>query len=501
MDQQYVRRFRQHIPFYKSNFPNDDRRIYWHHMRKLCDHDCIFGIPVLQNQFVMFVVEDPSPTDITIDLRAGQGSTIYLCCLDEGDADACTALTIADLQGEVLFDHTNCVIDGEAKQFNYFRFKVPSNAPCGVKYFKIIAYEGTDNERIFYSQPIEIFDRNAKMYKLNINDDCGIGGVIWSDVWEGWPSIDGYEVYLPEITETAFIEHVQDEEVEEDGHGNERQIYASLNWKYQFDTGLVPDHFAEIIAELKITGNNHITFPDDQAFHYVALERAETTMTPDNDGCFMQVSTTFLINKYTKDACCATDICECPQDNAIQVLSYITDQTDAEIGVVAGDKYIVPNGAGGPNNPDWGAHDNKIATWDGADWVYEVMPAGSLALTADTSLYYVKGSSAWILGFMFVASIVDNAPVDCTWTVTSIVAAGVFAKLQVSVTGSGIWTDSIPGPALPPTGYLPPATHASGIQHYTPLADNYDLRLVALDTGCNIPTGLGLSYIQVEVCA
>ena len=126
IDNQYVRRYRQHIPFYKSDFPFQDRRIYWHHRRCLCDPDCIFGIPVVRGQYLMFVVEDDSPTgEDIIPLGASQNSTIELCCLDDGDLSDCPDLSLVEVQGQTFYSHRNCMIDGLPIQFNYFRIKVP----------------------------------------------------------------------------------------------------------------------------------------------------------------------------------------------------------------------------------------------------------------------------------------------------------------------------------------------------------------------------------------
>ena len=108
--------------------------------------------------------------------------------------------------------------------------------------------------------------------------------------------------------------------------------------------------------------------------------------------------------------------------------------------------------------------------------------------------------SAWTTNLLIVVSAVDQAPVDCKQTVTCIIPDGVFAKLQYRVSGPNPWIDSIPGPGDPPSGFLDAAAWASGQDHYTGPSGNYDLQLVAIDTGCGVLTTRGLSYVQTENC-
>ena len=500
IDNQYVRRYRQHIPFYKSEFPFEDRRVYWHHNRCLCENDCIFGIPIVHNQYLMFAIEDDSPTGEEIQIfGASANSRFELCCINEGDAADCENLEIVSNSGQDAIETKICVENGQPIQFNYFRFQLQDTASCGLHYLKLIAYEGTSNERVFYSQPVYVYRAldvgRLKLLKLNINDSCQVGGIKWSQIWQGWPFIDGYEVYLPENSATAFVDEVTDGETEEDGVGNEIQVFKSVSWRYQFDTGYVPEFYAEMIAEITQTDNNAISIPDRNAIHYVEFSNAESSIQSDNDGCLVNVNINYLINKYNTDACCDVDECECPQDDAQQVISYVVDQNDAEIDVEIGDTYIVPNNGSAITNPDWSTHDNEIAVWNGSGWNYSVPNAGDIVYNQALGQYMMsKGvGDIWILDLLFITSAVSNGPGTCTWNVEALIPNGVWAKLQWMQSGSGIWNDS--------TGnFLNQSEWLSGQTHSSPFANTYELRLVALDTGCDIPNGNIVQIVQVGSC-
>lgn len=504
MNEQYIRRFRQHIPFYKSLGPFTDRRVNWYHNRHLCDTGCIFGIPVLRGQHLMFVVEDPDWTALDIDFRPGQGSVIQLCCLDEDDSVDCGDIQIDTTPGEFFFHHEVCFIDGEPIQFNYFRIKLPTQAiPCGLRYFKIIAYEGTSNERYFYSQPVQVFDDRKRLLKLNIHDTCSVGGVQWAKVMQQWQFIDGYEVYLPDLVEAAYVDDVTDEEFEEDGRGNEVQIYESTSIRYQFDTGLVPEHFKEIITEITKTNDNSIVFRDNNNDPVVKLSRAEATITIDGDGCLMNANVQFQIHKYDRDSCCDVTDCDCPQDSAKTVISYIIDEIVAEDGATPGDCYLVPNnGAAGPN-PEWKSHDNEIATWNGTGWDYEVPNIGDLVFVDDVGKYYISRGPGdfWAEDFCQIVSITDQAGPTCTWTVIAAIPQFSLAKLQFRTSVPvGAWVDSIPSAGGSSLGYLDQDAWASGQDHFTQLPNTYDLRLVFLDTGCSLTCDDFGTYLQTESC-
>ncbi len=500
IDQQYVRRYRQHIPFYKSNFPQEDRREYWHHRRCLCDPDCIFGIPVVESQYLMFVIEDDSPTDIDM-LFSGvsQNSSVYTCCLDEGDNDLCFEWDLQSVQGQTLNEHSICIIDGAPIQFNYLRIQVPDDVQCGLQYIKIVAYEGTVNERIYYSEPIFTYQTSdalqKKLVKLNIGDSCGVGGVNWSDVWGGWSQIDGYEVYLPERAAVSFAEEVTDEEVEEDGKGNEIQIFKKVDVRYQFDTTLVPDHFAEIVKELEMTDDNAVTIVDRQSSHYVEISRAVSTYLPDGDGCYMNVNMSFIINSYSKDSCCDVQICECPSDNAIQAISYTTDQDVAESGVNVGDTYLVPNNGSVITNPDWSTHDNEIAVWNGSGWDYSPNTIQSYVFVIDTGSHWIsKGvGDVWEQEDAIITNIFEVGGGTCTVDVTVLSPLLTFWKLQFQVVPGGPWTD------------VSGVFHASedwinSIQHSVPFMNNYNWRVIPLNTGCSLSMSPEVNMPTTETC-
>lgn len=505
IDNQYVRRYRQHIPFYKTPLNSVDKR-YWHHNRILCDPECIFGIPVVMGQYLMFCFEDDEPRDITVVLGGvTQNSTIELCCLSEGhvgwDTNDCPDVVVPDIKNQTFYSHKICVIDGVPVQQNYMRIFIPFTE-CGLRYFKISAYNGDGTgQRIFYSQPVMVYTQqqalDLRLLKLNINDSCGVGGIDWNLIWHGWQDIDGYEIYLPENTRASFIEKISNEEVEEDGKGNEVQIFESVDWKYQFDTGYVPDHYAELINELALTGNNAVTMLDDNipsslvVPHYVEISRCETEMTSDGDGCFMNTNVQFLINKYNKDSCCDIDECECPQDEAINVESYIIDQVTAEAAASFGDVYVVPSGAVGA---EWAANQNKIAQWTSGGWVYTVPTIRDMILTADTAAYYISlgGVLAWSSNLLNITSVVYQGIGTCLWDVFSVIPHNSFAKIQIKA-GAGSWNDA--------TGFLSSDVLLSGASVSTDLINNYEVRLVPLDTGCNLSTSLTFGFAQTESCA
>lgn len=495
----YVRRFRQHIPFYKSKFPDTDVREFWHNHRDLCDPDCRWGIPLVHDQWIMWVIEDDDPTGTIINFNNGENSKLTLCCLNEGDDDACQTLDVEVFPSKTLMMQKSCVVNGEVYQFNYARFKLEGHANCGLHYFKLIAYIGTPKERIFYSEPVHIYNETRRLYKLNINDSCGIGGVQWAKIWPEWPTIDGYEVYLPPLTEAAFVEEITNEEVEQDGKGNEIPLFESRDWRYQFDTAFVPEHYSEIIAELTQTDNNAITFPDRKHDYYEKIKRCESSITSDNDGCYTNTNISFLINRYTKDACCDNDPCECPEDFAIQAKSYSIDQAAAEALAVVGDIYIVPDSAAGPA---WATAQNNIATWDGVDWVYTPNDKGLLAFVDDVSSYWISEGTigAWRNFWMFVESATDEVSPDCTWLVVSVIPQGMFAKLQYRVSPGGPWIDSEQSLGGLVGEYLSADDWLSGVTHYTGSANTYDLRMVALNIGCAQSTSDELTYLQTENC-
>lgn len=504
IDNQYVRRYRQHIPFYKSDYPQEDRRIYWHHRRCLCDPDCIFGIPVVADQYLMFVFEDDDPTGIQANpFGVSSNTRIELCCIEDGDASDCPDLNIVS-DGQSLVENRQCIIDGSPIQFNYLRFKFPDDTNCGLHYLKIVAYEGTPNERIFYSQPIEVFSesqaRDKKLVKLNINDTCGIGGIKWSEIYEGWGNPlfgDGYEVYLPWKVASAFVEEISDKEVEEDGKGNEIQVFEKTDWKYQFDTGFVPDHYAEIIKELSHTDNNSITIPDRQASHHFCIDGETTTMTPDGDGCFMNVNVNYLVNTYSTDACCDENPCECPKDNAITAKSYTTDQVDAEIAPDIGDTYIVPNNGSAIPNPDWKTQDNKIAVWNGSDWDYSPNVVGTYITIEDTApndCWLSKGNNdIWVNEDALITNIIEVGLGTCQITVTGIVPFIVWAKIQISPNGAGTWTDM-------DSVYYNFTEWQAGQTFSVPIAGNYDFRLVPLNIGCGLKPSPIFDFTTTETC-
>lgn len=494
----YVRRFRQHVPFYKTQSVDD--RSEWHHNRFLCDPNCVVGIPIVDGQFIMWAIEDDAPVDTILDFRNGGNSLLRLCCVSEDlDADPCEALDVENIQDEVVMLQENCIIDGVAVQFNYARWKFSKNANCGLFYFKLIAYNGTPQERIFYSEPIHVYESTKRLYKLNINDACGVGGIQWANIWEGWPTIDGYEVFLPDLTEAAFVDEVSDEEVEEDGIGNEIQVFESKAWRYQFDTVHVPEHFAEIIAELSLTDDNAITFPDREKDHYVKICRVEDIHTSDEDGCHVIVNCVFQINRYSKDNCCDVDPCECPQDDWIEPISYTIDQVAAEAAnPEIGDIYLVPFDSIGAQ---WAAQQNNIATWDGNDWTFVPNDRNLIANVLDDTVHVSRGtSSIWEPFYMFIESVTDDVSPDCTWTVVSVLPIGVWAKLQFRVSPAGPWMDSAPTAVAVPGVYHSHIDWNAGITHFTGAMNTYNLRLIALDTGCNIGPSNIETYVQTENC-
>ena len=497
IDQQYIRRYRQHIPFYKSNYPNPDRRVYWHHNRCLCDPDCIFGIPVVVGQYLMFEFEDPDPTGLTVNpFGASSNTRIELCCISDGDSSDCPDLVMTQAQLQ-LASHRNCIIDGSPIQFNYLRFQFPAGTNCGLHYLKIVAYEGTSNERIFYSQPIEVFTASdatvKKLVKLNINDSCSIGGIQWSEIFGGWSSIDGYEVYLPWETAAAFVQEVSDEEVEEDGKGNEIQVFEKTDWRYQFDTGFVPDHYAEIIKEITHTDNNSITIPDRQAKHKFCIGRESSTMTPDGDGCLLNVNMTFLTNTYSSDACCDDDPCECPKDNAITAISYTTDQDVAELAPDLQDTYLIPNIAPIGVNPDWNGKENQIAVWNGSGWDYSPNSIGLYVTVDDAGDCYLSlgVGNEWVPNDAYITNIVE-LPL-CQITITGVIPLITWAKVQISVAGLGVWSDidSI---------YYDSSQWQAGQTFSVPVANNYDFRLVHLNIGCGLQNSPIETFLTTNTC-
>lgn len=502
IDNQYVRRYRQHIPFYKSDFPVEDRRIYWHHARCLCETDCIFGIPIVEDQYIMFEFEDPAATGVTVNpFGPSANATITLCCLDEDDTDICTVLSLTD-NVQSFAEHKICIIDGQPIQFNYLRFQLPEVLNCGIYYFRITAYSGV-NQRVFYSQPVEYFNAQKaidyKLTKLNINDKCTIGGINWSQIYEGWGNddfIDGFEVYLPRQVAASFVEEISDREVEEDGRGNEIKIFEKTDWRYQFDTGFVPDHYAEFIKELSHTSNNSITIRDRQAVHQFKIDTAETTITPDDEGCYMNVNVNFLVNTYSSDSCCSVmEDCECPSDDAIQAISYTTDQVDAETDVNEGDAYIVPNNGSAPTNPNWSSQDNKIAVWNGTDWDYTNNTVGSYVYVQDQSDYFLSLGVAdiWVPNDAIITNIVEVGGGSCQVTVNAVIPNLSWAKIQYSPAGAGTWSD-LDGVHYSLSQWQVGQTFSIGI------AGNYDFRLVHLDTGCDLDNSPIFSFTTTESC-
>lgn len=503
-DQQYVRRYRQHIPFYKSNYPFEDRRVYWHHQRSLCDSGCIFGIPVVQSQYIMFVLEDDAPTDVGLIFSGvSQNTTVELCCLQDGDTDVCPAWSLPTSDQKQFSEYKICVIDGEPVQFNYMRIKVPSNADCGLHYLKITAYGGTANERKWYSQPVYIYEPsdviNRKLIKLNIDDPCNIGGINFSEIYQGWGDpqyIEGYDVYLPDGVATAFVEEVTDSEFEEDGKGNEILQYEKVQYRYEFDTNLVPEFFAEFIKEITHTKNNYISIPDNQKTHKFKIGNAETSMTPDGDGCFLNVNVRYTVNVVVHDACCADDPCECPQDNVLTAISYTTDQVDAEASVDIGDTYIVPNnGSAGPN-PDWKVHDNEIAVWNGTGWDYSPSNPGTYVYVEDAGDYYIARGigNVWEPQDAFIENIVDVLGPNCLYNLTGVIPSGTWVKVQISVSGSGVWSDLNNGDFYTLSDLL------SGVEIYIGTAGNWDIRLVHMNIGCSLSNSPSFNLVTSENC-
>ena len=215
----------------------------------------------------------------------------------------------------------------------------------------------------------------------------------------------------------------------------------------------MPEHYAEIIKELTHAEQTLITFPKPNVDSCVPISRSVSSIESDGDGCFVNVNIQYQINKYATDACCETP-CECPQDQAVQCISYSTNQDDAETGAQVGDTYLVPNGAPAGPNPEWSSHDNEIAVWNGSGWDYTQPSLGSLAFVEDSGVsgeYYISKwdtvADVWVVGFMAVVSAVDQVGATCIWTVKGSVPANVFAKLQYRVSPAGPWLDSIPAPA------------------------------------------------------
>ena len=494
---QYVRDIRQHVPFYKSDYPQEDRRVFWHEQRKQCENCCVSGIPIVAGQYFMFVLDNDEVSDDSIQfLGASQNATIESCCLDDS---SCETLTPVDVQGQVFTERKFCVQDGQAHEISYIRIKLPNSMQTGTRYLKITINtdQSLANQRQFYSQPVEIFEDEKCLYKLNINDSCQIGGVRWVDVWQGWSTIDGYEVYLPEVSSPCFVNEVTNQEFNESANGDRKLVFESREWRYEFDTGFIPEHFAEFIAEMTHTDSNKMTFADDQQRHTEDISQALVTIDPDDDGCYVQLNATFEINKYNSGKCEINEICECPQDKAIEVISYTVNQDDAEIDVEIGDCYIVPHLGPAPNNPDWSSHDNEIACWNGTGWDYETQTKGTLAHLTDSNDYFIYTGTTvliniWIEAFLYIESVTYNGPGTCSYNVVSVLACGMFAKLQVSVSGSGTWTDS--------TNYLSWETWIAGVGHSTGFPNSYDLRLVPLNIGCNTPNSSEFGYVQTDSC-
>jgi len=442
----------------------------------------------------MFVIEDNDSTGIDMVFHGGsQNSRIEFCCIDQTDISDCDDLTWENIPQETLSTHKNCVIDGELFQFHYIRMKLPDDAPCGLRYFKFIAYEGTSNERIFYSEPVYVYEDSKRLYKLNINDPCGVGGVNWVDVWQGWPLNDGYEVYLPPLTEVAFVDEVTESTTVDNGDGDQKQVFASVSWRYQFDTEFIPEHYAEIIKEITNTQNNSITFPDRQQDHYVKIADAESAISSDEDGCFVQVNMQFEIKRYVDRVCCNEAPCQCPQDDAMTVISYTTDELDAEL--VFGNTYIVPDGAAGPNNPAWSAHQNEIAIWNGSGWDFSTSPVRTIAYVEDEENYYISigGGGTWSDNLMIITNATYNGAGTCTWTVEGVIPNLTWGKLQWSVSGSGVWNDA-------DGVYEDADAWASGVEVYLPAINNYDLRIVPLDIGCDLVNSEEYGISQTESC-
>lgn len=524
-DNQYVRRYRQHIPFYKDANPEVEsrNRQYWHHLRENCDQGCVWGIPVVIGQFIMFYIEDDVPTDLTMDFTGGnQNSTIQLCCIPDGltdddPADCDTFIPIED-QGQTFFVHNLCVRDGQLIQRNYIRFLFDVQA-CGLYYIKILAYDTEDEslQRVYYSQPIDVIPEQKaidwKMLRLNMWDECGIGGINWAEgigdlgFWQNIGATGGQEVWLPREVRSSFIDKVTNEEVEEDGVGNEIPIFESVDWRYQFDTGFVPDHFAEFIHELALLSQKSITMRDktatgylgpsipNYADHEVPIKRVETDMTPDGDGCYMNVNVQFLINKYNKSTCCTTDICECPQTEAIQAISYTTNQDDAEMNVTVGDTYLVPNnGPAGPN-PDWQIHDNEIAVWNGSDWDYTPQVIRDYAYVDDVGSYYVSlgPGDVWEDADAVITNIVEVGGGTCMLTVTGVTIQNTWWKLQIEI-APAVWQD-VDGVFYSSDQWL------AGQDHYVDTAGNYDFRLFPIDIGeCPLIPSDEFNFDTTETC-
>jgi len=511
VDNQYVRGVRQHIPFYKDpNFTVANRnRQYWHHLRDNCEAGCVWGIPIYNEQMIMFYIEDDAPTDISMKFTGGgTNSIIQLCCVTEGlfsnDPGDCNTVYPQEIQGKTFSNHRLCVREGQLIQKNYVRIQLREERLCGLYYFKILAYdtESASLKRVYYSQPVELYSRdqiqNQKMIRLNIWDSCGMGGINWRDgcdasaQWDEIGADGGQEIWLEPEIRTSFIEKVTNEEVEEDDLGNEIPIFETIDWKYQFDSGFVPDHYAEYLHELAFVSQKSITMRDNTATgvfgpsvanwadHEVPIKRVETEMTPDGDGCYMNVNVKFLINKYNKKSCCDAEICECPTDAGLSALSYTTNQDDAEVNVEVGDTYIVPLNGPAPNNPDWATHDNEIAIWDGSGWVYSPYPAGLYYYVEDAADYYISLGPGfyWVAADLIITNMVESGA--CYVDTVAVLPEFVWAKIQISPSGAGTWTDLNSGQ------FYSQSQWAAGVAVYVGTAANWDFRLVPIDTGCGL---------------
>jgi hypothetical protein len=522
VDNQYVRQGRFHIPLYKDpdlNLANRNRD-KWHHLRVNCSAECIWGIPVVQGQYLLLYVEDDEPTDISMRFSGGgQNSVVQLCCIPDGlfsnDPEDCNTIQFSSEQGMTFSNHKLCVRDGQLIQKNYMGVKINTEL-CGLYYIKILAYDSLSGslKRIYYSQPIEIFTEQQaidyRMMKLNIWDECGIGGINWAegtDAGGQWPFIGqngGQEIWLDRQIRSSFVEKITNEQVEEDDLGNEVPIFETVDWKYQFDSGYVPDHYAEFLHELAFVSQKSITMRDNTATghispsipnysdHLVPIKRVETEMLADGDGCYMNVNVKFLINKYNKKSCCAVDECGCPQDDAIDVESYTKDEAVAEVEASLGDVYLVPSGSVGPN---WASQQNKLATRTVSGWTYTVPAYRAIYRAKDTGTYYIQisaGVAPLSSDLLLITNKTQADPGTCTWIIEAVIPIGAFAKIQYKI-GAGAWTDF--------TGdYLDSDSWDGGIEISTPQNNTYDLRLVPANTGCNLLNSPEDSVFQSVAC-
>ena len=455
----YVNKYIQQLPIFKEDSINN--RDNWNKNRSLCKDNCCWGVPFKVGQKITIHFE----TDFlgyTVDFE----NTDVLDFFDNN-------FNIVGFSNST-FETTQTVFqeDGVLKEFITVSFNISAISPNNCKQIHI-KMDLIDGDK-YYSEVFDVYESDVDLHMLNIKG-CKIGGIHRNSTFD-------YEVYLHPDTLVGEPEYIVLEEFIEDGNGDEIPLIKKQDKRYRFDTGYVPEFYADFLNTARGLTNEsskevcNITFSDDSTIY--PIKKVENDIVTDGDGCFVNNEFSFILDETDIKGCCTIDMLSCWDLD----FKEITDYNILEINAVEsfGNIYVVPFSTNPQQFPTWEGHEDELAEWNGTQWVFTVGTDRQLLKKIGTSefLLFNDYSETWELTMSTVYRIIDANPLSvCESTlIYSLIPLSSFGKIQYSSDGV-VWIDH--------GTYVNSDTLKAGVSYGS--VTNLEFRVDVLDIGCSTP--------------